>query len=91
MVCTDLENYRKCKDKLHTFSLGEIDEPAETDTTEYRKAKRAGEHDSRGRKMPVVDRKCLVEVSMTNKEYELFMVQVLRLADKIIQRRNNAN
>ena len=78
-------------DKLHTFSLGEIDEPAETDTTEYRKAKRAGERDSRGRKMPVVDRKFIVETRMTNKEFERFTAQILRLADKIIQRRNNDN
>lgn len=75
------------RDKIHTFSLGEIDEPAETDTTQYRKAMRAGEHDSRGRKMPVVDRKFIFETSMTKAEYELFMVQVLKLADKIIQRR----
>ena len=73
-------------DKLHTFSLGEICEPVDTN---YRKAKRAGEHDSKGRKMPVVKRKFTTEVSMTAKEYELFKRQIMKLADKIVERRKN--
>ena len=71
-------------DKLHTFSLGEICEPVDTN---YRKAKRSGERDSRGRNMPVRKRKFQIDVNMTVGEFESFKKQICKLADEIYQRR----
>ena len=70
-------------DKLHSFSLGEID------TTDYRRAERKGEHDSKGRKMPIRKRKLEIKVEMTTKEFDYLKSYISKQIDIIYNRRND--
>ena len=70
-------------DKLHSFSLGEID------TTDYRRATRKGDYAANGRKMPIRKRKLEIKVEMTTKEFAFLKSYISKQITMIYERRDN--